>query len=104
MNEAEGRYYSAPYRKEKDMEIMMEIDTKKEAGALVGYLLNTAVGHLHYNDYLDIDGVTYLLGAAKTIARMYGLKEYDEISCRADGIKEEVREATERSLTTLNWV
>ena len=81
MNEAEGRYYSAPYRKEKDMEIMMEIDTKKEAGALVGYLLNTAVGHLHY-----------------------GLKEYDEIACRADGIKEEVREATERSLTTLNWV
>ena len=104
MNEAKGRYYSAPYRKEKDMEIMMEIDTKKEAGALVVYLLNTAEGQIHYNDYLDIDGATYLLGAAKTIARMYGLKEYDEVVCRVDYIKEEVREATERSLTTLNWV
>lgn len=93
-----------PYRKGKDMERMMEIDTKKEAGALVGYLLNTAEGHIHYNDYLDMDGVAYLLGAAKTIARMYGLKEYDEIACRADSIKEEIKEAIGRSLTTLNWV
>jgi len=82
----------------------MEINNKSDARALVSYLLNTAEGHIHYNDYLDIDGVSYLLGAAKTIARMYGLKEYNEIAFCVDCIKEEVREASERSLKTLNWV
>lgn len=82
----------------------LEIDSKSDARALVVYLLNTAEGNIHYNDYLDVDGVTYLLGAAKTIARMYGLKEYGEIVYRIDSIKEDVREATERSLTTLTWV
>lgn len=82
----------------------LEIDSKSDARALITYLLNTAEGNIHYNDYLDVDGVTYLLGAAKTITRVYGLKEYNEVACRVDCIKEEVRKATERSLTALEWV
>ena len=101
MNEAEGRYYSAPYRKGKDM---LAINSKKDAGELVDYLLYLAQGQVDYCYYTDINEIAYLLGAAKSIAQIYELREYTEISSRADCIKDDVRELTERSMTLLNRV
>ena len=101
MNEAEGRYYIAPYRKGKDM---LEINSKKDAGDLVDYLLYLAQGQVGYCYYTDINEIAYLLGAAKSIAQIYELREYTEISSRADCIKDDVRELTERSMTLLNRV
>ena len=101
MNEAEGRYYSAPYRKGKDM---LEIKSKKEAGELVAYLLNLAQGQVDYCYYTDINEIAYLLGAAKSIAQIYELREYTEISSNVDSIKDDLRKVTERSMTLLNRV
>lgn len=86
------------------MRKMMEIDTKKDAGKLVVYLLYTAMGQIEYGDYIDIEEVAYLLGAAKTIARMYGLKEYIEVIKSVDNIKVVLREATEKSMILLNRI
>lgn len=83
---------------------MLEINSKKDAGELVAYLLNLAEEQIEYTYYADIDEIAYLLGAAKSIARISELMEYTEISLNVARIKEKLIESMKKSMILLNRV